>query len=536
MNYNELMKDCVSYINASSAEQLSIEKLGKVYSYKGEYLSWMFQCYYNETLEAYLEYIRKCKKLEIGGGTYYITPEKRNAAECHVRVRFCELESFRIAARGVIHNMGDVGHPIDTSTKNYEKSCSSSFQNFVYEEDGENEEGDAKISLWWHDEDYDCRYMQGDVVYRSNMPKENAEIISVSASKYAVFSVGKYMGEGGLAEEMKHLIHYVYHSWIPKNERRVDLQGYSFECMRNGKAYYCLALLEEEKEEPVDTVYGVDAWTEYINENLFSNLTTESLAKKFHYSGTHFKRVFRHYYNMSVSDYIRKRKLTLIAEEIRGGMDYVEAAEMYGYKTYAGFKKAFEKEFNMSPAVYSKGVFHTVNLAEYYLERKDQLKVSIVNLRNLNMIGHTVFPSKGSDIDIAAQVHYWIGKDFPCLENTRFSCNIEQREDKIALWYAEDDTGDVEYILGPVVKDFTEDVPENMKKVTLAGGKYAIFETEKPSDEDDIAETLRMYTRCVFYGWVKEHREMVDLSRITFERYVNSKIYLYVPLKKDAKW
>lgn len=68
MNYNELMKDCVSYINASPAEQLSIEKLGKVYSYKGEYLSWMFQCYYNETLEAYLEYIRKCKKLEIGGG------------------------------------------------------------------------------------------------------------------------------------------------------------------------------------------------------------------------------------------------------------------------------------------------------------------------------------------------------------------------------------------------------------------------------------------------------------------------------------
>lgn len=304
--------------------------------------------------------------------------------------------------------------------------------------------------------------------------------------------------------------------------------------MQDGQVYYYLALLDEEKEEPMDTVYGVDVWTEYINDSIFSNLTTESLAKKFHYSCTHFKRVFRNYYNMSVSDYIRKRKLTLIAEEIRGGVDYVAAAQMYGYKTYAGFKKAFEKEFNMSPATYSKGVFSTVNLEEYYTERKEHLKLVIVNLRELKMIGHTVFPSKGSDIDIAAQVNYWIGKDFPCLENTRFSCNVEQREDKVALWYSEEETGDIEYILGPVVKSFTEDIPENMKRVTLRGGKYAIFETEKPSDEEDIAETLRMYTRCVFYGWVKEHRELVDLSRITFERYVNSKIYLYVPLKKDV--
>lgn len=183
------------------------------------------------------------------------------------------------------------------------------------------------------------------------------------AGRYVVFSVGKYKGEGGLAEEMKHLIHYAYLKWIPQNEWRVDLQGYSFECVQDG--------------------------TEYINDNTFSNLTTESLAKKFHYSCTHFKRVFRNYYNMSVSDYIRKRKLTLIAEEIRGGVDYVAAAQMYGYKTYAGFKKAFEKEFNMSPAIYSKGVFSTVNLEEYYTERRDHLKLIIVNLRELKMIGHT---------------------------------------------------------------------------------------------------------------------------------------------------
>ena len=69
-----------------------------------------------------------------------------------------------------------------------------------------------------------------------------------------------------------------------------------------------------------------------------------------------------------------------------------------------------------------------------------------------------------------------------------------------------------------------------MIKVTLPAGKYAIFETEKVTDEDDVAETLRLYTRCVFFGWIKEYRDRVDLNRWTFERYENGKIYLYVPV------
>lgn len=426
----------------------------------------------------------------------------------------------------MIQNMSDLDRPIDASIRNYEKDPK--------------EEG--IYTFWWHDDDYDRRYMQGTLVKeeeenREDGERDGTELILVSSSKYAIFSVAKGDGKRELAEDMKSIIHYVYLKWVPRNARKVDLQGYSFEYVKDGQAYYYLALLDKEKEEPENTIYGVDTWTRYINENIFSNLTTESLAKRFNYSGTHFKRVFRAYYNMSVSDYIRKRRLTLIAASIRGGLDYGTAAETYGYKTYSGFKKAFEKEFNMSPATYGKGIFSTINLAEYYNERKDRLQLCIVDLKSIHMIGHSVFPSKGSDIDIAAQVNYWVGKDFPCLENTRFACNVEQREDKIALWYPEEETGDIEYILGPVVKEFTEDIPEDMKQVTLKGGRYAIFETENYSDEDDIAETLRMYTRCVFYGWVKEHRECVDLSRVTFERYVNSKIYLYVPLKKiKADW
>lgn len=517
MNYKEMMKDCVSYINHHPEEKSLVEKLGKIHSYKGEYISWLFHCYYKEPLETYLARIKKLSKIDWGGVETPIMPVKRHTSDCQVLVKECMIEAFYIAARPVVRSRNDLYNPIESTVNSYKS---------------EYDKEEASISLWWHDEEYSSHYMQGKVCNSVSCVKDEMEIIPISKSKYVVFCVGKCNQEEGLAEQMKYLVHYAHMKWIPKYERRVDSQGYSFECIKEDKVYYCLALLEEEKEEPLEKVYGVDEWTRYINENIFSNLTTATLAKKFHYSNTHFKRVFRYYYKMSVSDYIRKRRLTLIADKIRAGMDYVVAAELYGYKTYAGFKKAFEKEFNMSPAVYSKGVFETINLAEYYSVYRDRLKLCIVELKSMKMIGHTVFPSKGSDVDLAAQINYWIGKDFPCLKNTRFSCNVEQREDKIALWHFEKETGDIEYILGPVVKDFSDDIPKDMQKVVLKGGKYAIFETEKLSDEDDIAETLRMYARCVFYGWVKEHRERVDLDRITFERYVNGKIYLYVPVKE----
>lgn len=516
MKYVELMRDCASYIIKHRNDRYDIEELGRIFSCKGEYLSWMFQCYYKETLESFLNRIYDLPQIDLEWDARQFLPEGRYTGDRRFRVTYDRLNAFHIAAKPVIHNMNDLERPVDAAMQNYEISL-------------DKEEG--CYTLWWHDENYDSLYMQGTVAKKNNKD-DDTEIIAVSSSKYAIFSMTRYDGEQNLTEDMKYLIHYVYSKWVPRNAHKIDMQGYNFEYVKDGRVYYYLALLDREKETPENTVYGVDVWTQYINENIFSNLTTESLARRFNYSATHFKRVFRNYYNMSVSDYIRKRRLTFIAASIRGGLDYSIAAEMHGYKTYAGFKKAFEKEFNMSPATYSKGVFSTINLAEYYHERRDRLQLCIVDLKSIHMIGHTVFPSKGADIDIAAQVNYWVGRDFPCLENTRFSSNVERREDKIALWYTEENTGNIEYILGPVVKEFSEDIPENMKRVTLEGGRYAIFETENYSDEDDIAETLRMYTRCVFYGWVKEHRECVDLSRVTFERYVNGKIYLYVPLKK----
>lgn len=504
MDYTNMMKDYVSYIKRHKENTLTADSLGRIHSYRGEYISYIFSCYYMEHLDSYIETVKNSKE--------NAEPKRRILKNDTVRVRMKGIPSFAIEAAPVVKKESDEYCPVEAAVQ-------------MHKEQSQKE----TISLWWHDEEYKSHYMQGCICEGQDEVQEGFEYIAIPAGSYAVFSMDRD-DRTDMAEALKTLFLYAHTVWEKQNPNREDEHGYNFQYFAEGKVYYCLALKKEEDIEPLDKIYSVDSWVEYIDRKLTSNLTVTSLAKKFNYSTTHFKRIFRMYYKMSVADYIRRRRLITIAEAIREGFDYMETADVYGFKTYTGFARAFKKEFHVSPAVYSRGLFEVIDLKKYYAQYKDRLRLSVVEMPEIHMAGKTIIPAKGEEIDIPAQVSYWIGKEFPGLTKTRSECNIEIKDDKIALWYQEEDSGDIEYILGPVMDDPEEEVLPEMIKVTLQAGKYAIFETEKMTDEEDVAETLRMYIRCVFYGWIKEHRERVDLSRLTFERYENGKIYLYVPV------
>ena len=96
----------------------------------------------------------------------------------------------------------------------------------------------------------------------------------------------------------------------------------------------------------------------------------------------------------------------------------------------------------------------------------------------------------------------------------------EKGRDKIALWYQEKEN--IEYILGPIVESF-DNLPEDAFQVTIAAGRYAVFESDQ-----------EMFARCVLYGWIREHRDELSLQRLTFERYTSQKMYLYVPVSEKG--
>ncbi len=93
---------------------------------------------------------------------------------------------------------------------------------------------------------------------------------------------------------------------------------------------------------------------DFIEENLKAELTLEDIASHAGFSPFHFCRMFQNAVGMPVMAYVLRRRLMHASYQISRGMGAVQAAMDFGFDTYAGFYKAFVREFDKTPASYKK--------------------------------------------------------------------------------------------------------------------------------------------------------------------------------------
>ena len=93
---------------------------------------------------------------------------------------------------------------------------------------------------------------------------------------------------------------------------------------------------------------------DYIENNLKAEITVDELCEIAGYSRVHYCRLFLHYTGFTPSEYITRRKLLHAIYEISKGSAKIDAALCYGFETYAGFYKAFKREFSCSPSEFIK--------------------------------------------------------------------------------------------------------------------------------------------------------------------------------------
>ena len=90
----------------------------------------------------------------------------------------------------------------------------------------------------------------------------------------------------------------------------------------------------------------------YIEQNLKSSITVEELAEMAGYSPWHYRRIFSQETGTTVAAYIGKHRLDRALGEMIGGRRVIDVALDYGFETYAGFYKAFVKQYGNSPKNY----------------------------------------------------------------------------------------------------------------------------------------------------------------------------------------
>ena len=82
---------------------------------------------------------------------------------------------------------------------------------------------------------------------------------------------------------------------------------------------------------------------DYIEANLKTEITAMGLAQDAGFSLFHFYRLFQSATGLPVMQFILRRRLLHGIYEIKQGQVRIEVALRYGFDTYAGFYKAFQR-------------------------------------------------------------------------------------------------------------------------------------------------------------------------------------------------
>ena len=155
----------------------------------------------------------------------------------------------------------------------------------------------------------------------------------------------------------------------------------------------------------------------YMEEHLTEQVDYEELGRIAGCSSYHFQRMFSYMAGMPLSEYIRKRKMSLAAVDLQGGkIKIIDAAEKYGYSSPTAFNRAFQSIHGIAPsAIKTEGVsvksfppitfkltVKGVEEMEYRIETKDAFRIVGVSVPLEKEIekNFAVIPSKWQEISM----------------------------------------------------------------------------------------------------------------------------------------
>ncbi len=263
---------------------------------------------------------------------------------------------------------------------------------------------------------------------------------------------------------------------------------------------------------------------DYIDDHIIDKITVDQLSELAGFSTYHYYRVFNSFIGMPVMEYVTRRKLQYTLHELSNNGKVSDIAFDYGFKTHAGFTKAFKKCFGYAPTFYR---LH----APIGFPQK-------VNLRKLkeNKIGGIIMQPKIMQLDAFKIVGYEFkttlrnnahSRDIPAFWD---QCNIEGKESKLydtqnppqhgeygICVNTNMETDDFSYILGVEVTSFDKAI-EDMYQLDVPDATYAVF-TTPPVEEDDFINSIQGTWKYILEEWFPSSGYEIDDTKLDFEFY-----------------
>ncbi|MCQ6566923.1 AraC family transcriptional regulator [Bacillus mycoides] len=236
----------------------------------------------------------------------------------------------------------------------------------------------------------------------------------------------------------------------------------------------------------MDSLKNMNAAMQYIEDNLTHEIDFKEVAKIAFCSEYHFKRMFSFLAGISLSEYIRCRRLTLAAFELKdSNAKVIDVAIKYGYNSPDSFTRAFQNLHGITPSearstsrslkAYSPMTFQLSiqggNEMNYRIEEKGPFQIIGIQKR-------VPIVFNGVNEEIASM---WKSLDSQSIETLKSLSNIEPTGIISASTnFSEgrmEEKGELDHYIGVAT---TKDCPKQFKQLEVLASTWAIFEAVGP--------------------------------------------------------
>ena len=254
----------------------------------------------------------------------------------------------------------------------------------------------------------------------------------------------------------------------------------------------------------MDNTKRVNMVLDYIEQRLCDEIDEEAVSKITCCSFQQFLRVFSYIAGISLQEYIRRRKLTAAAIELRQSrQNIIELAVRYGYDTHSGFSRAFKIHHNATPTEISEGIkepqlferlfFLSPSSAKnksYRIEEGDLKMAKLTNIEfksfgPYKVIGRAVDTKlMSNDIAMTWGKFFADGSFHTLIELCKNKDNLTELPDGVAgVMYNFRENGRIKYLTG-IIFSAAAEVPEGFDCFELPAG--IIAESQITGEEYEI--------------------------------------------------